>query len=305
MSAKIRGARQPNASSRLEQCCVCKREMDFLFEALVLKKYQVVYRHCPECGLIQTERPYWLSEAYAQAISAQDLGLVRRNLQLNAMIQEIILDHFNPGKRFLDYAGGFGLQVRLMRDAGFDFHRHDPLCVNIFAGNFDIPELKACDQFELITACELFEHLQEPEAELLKLFAHADTVFLSTHLRPATLPREIENWWYFFPENGQHITFYTLDALQRLAKATDATLHSDGCSLHILTKRTLAVPPFQKRSSILRRLDKMLGRLRASLRKRMYTAAPPPSLLPGDAKQAKIGTFPPACPSPAPPGSQP
>lgn len=277
------------AASRLEPCRVCKQQVNYHFKALVLGKYQVAYGLCPACGLMQTEKPYWLAEAYAQTISAQDMGLVRRNLRLSEVIQEVILDHFHPGRRFLDYAGGCGLLVRLLRDAGFDFHRHDPLCANMFAAGFDIPKLQDEERFELITACELFEHLVEPQAELRKLFSHTDSVFFSTQLCPEATPRSVEDWWYFFPETGQHLTFYTLDALRRLAKTTGAQLYSDGDSLHLFTKRTLSASPFRKPGSLLRRLDRMLARLRRSLRKSMFAAPPPASLLTQDAMGARSG----------------
>jgi len=295
----------PDSFSQSEPCRVCRQQTVYSFRALVLNRHHVVYRHCPECGLIQTETPYWLGEAYAQAISDQDVGLVRRNLRLADVIQAVILDHFHPGGHFLDYAGGCGLLVRLLRDAGFDFHRYDPLCANMFAKGFDIPKLQENDRFELITACELFEHLTEPEAELRKLFTHADSVLCSTQLVPRATPQGVEDWWYFSPETGQHLTFYTLEALRRLAKATGARLYSDGDSLHLFTKRTLTRSPFQKPKSILRRLDKMLARLHKSLRKRMHAATPPASLFPDDAKQARTRVASSAESAAKPPASRP
>jgi hypothetical protein len=50
--------------------------------------------------------------------------------------------------------GGYGMFVRLMRDGGFDFHREDPLCDNLFAQGFDRQD---DGTFELVTAFEVFE----------------------------------------------------------------------------------------------------------------------------------------------------
>lgn len=250
-------------------------------------KYQATYRQCSGCGLIQTEEPYWLAEAYDEAISDQDVGLVRRNLRLSEVVQGLVLEHFDPGKRFLDYAGGYGLLVRLLRDSGLDFLHHDPYSPNIFAKLFSIQDLESTDRFELVTACELFEHLMDPVAELQKLFGHTDSVFISTELQPDPRPRGIEDWWYFAPESGQHITFYSLEALQILARETGATLYSDARNLHLLTRRRLASAPFRKPKTILGWLDRLLGRWRSSLRKRMYRGTLPPSLLAQDAEKAR------------------
>ncbi len=38
---------------------------------------------------------------------------------------------------FLDYAGGYGVFTRLMRDIGFDFYWHDPYTQNLFANGFE------------------------------------------------------------------------------------------------------------------------------------------------------------------------
>ncbi|GAB6060115.1 hypothetical protein JCM31598_32320 [Desulfonatronum parangueonense] len=255
--------------------------MESIFQALILGKYHVDYGRCPGCGLIQTETPYWLPEAYDQAVSAQDVGLVRRNMELSARLQDIILSHFDSRGRFLDYAGGYGLMVRMMRDAGFDFHRHDPLCANIFAQGFEIPEL-AGKRFELITTFELLEHLQEPVREVHRLLEHADSLLFSTRLQPDQTPKSAEDWWYFWPQTGQHITFYTLSALQILAEKTNSQLHSDGTALHLLTRRDFSLNPLGRPRGVVRLLERFLKRLLNSLRKRMYRVKPPASLLPED-----------------------
>jgi hypothetical protein len=273
--------------SSKDPCRVCKQEVSVLFQALVRNKYQVVFGQCSGCGLIQTEEPYWLAEAYDQAISDQDVGLVRRNLRMSEVVQGLVLEHFNPRKRFLDYAGGYGLLVRLLRDAGLNFLHHDPHAPNIFAKLFSLPSFEDAGQFELITACELFEHLLDPVEELQKLFKHTDSVFIATELLPYPRPQGIEDWWYFAPESGQHVTFYSLEALHVLARETGASLYSDSRSLHLLTRRRLASVPFRNPKTVLGRLDRMLGRWRSSLRKRMYRGTLPPSLLARDAATAR------------------
>ena len=68
---------------------------------------------------------------------------------------------FDPKAKFLDYGGGYGMLVRLMRNYGFDFYYFDKYCQNLFANGFDLKD-SACSRFELLTAFELFEHFSEP-----------------------------------------------------------------------------------------------------------------------------------------------
>ena len=192
--------------------------------------------------------------------------------------------------------------VRLMRDEGFDFQRHDPLCTNIFAQGFDIPELKdladlasqtglADRSFEAITAFELLEHLKEPTATVRRLLEHTDALLFSTRLQPDPPPRGVDDWWYFCPQTGQHVTFYTLPALRVLAEKTGTTLYSDGTALHLLTRRTFSTDPLARPRGVFASLERILERWRRSLNKRMFPVKPPRSLLPEDARRT-------ACPRP-------
>lgn len=282
----------------LEPCRVCGQDLAPLFKAAVLERYQVAYGCCPNCGLIQTQAPYWLAEAYDQAISCRDVGLVRRNLELRAKLRDVIMGHFPPGGRFLDYAGGYGLLVRLMRDEGFDFHRHDPLCANIFAQDFDIGLLRQ-ERFTLITAFELLEHLQDPGQVLRDLLTHTDSVLFSTRLQPRPQPRDVRDWWYFCPRSGQHITFYTLKSLQHLAAETGTALHTDGTGLHLLTRRVFDRNPVEKPRGLLPSLERRLHRWQGWLRKQRYAGRMPKSLLPGDARAAETSTAGNAAPGPS------
>ncbi len=161
---------------------ITQAEATPLFRATVLKKYEVRYFRCPDTGYVQTEKPYWLSEAYQSAITDLDIGLIRRNLELHARTLPLLLHFFDTKKRFLDYAGGYGMFVRLMRDSGLDFYRQDPYCENIFANKFDIEDLSSEPSFELLTAFEVFEHRENPKVELEKALRYSKNILFSTEL---------------------------------------------------------------------------------------------------------------------------
>ena len=134
---------------------------------------------------MQTEEPYWLAEAYGEALSGLDVGAVSRNLRLAATVQRVIRRCFNPSGYFVDYGGGAGLFVRLMRDAGFDFHWMDKYAANVFARGFEAQP----GRYEVLTAFEVFEHLSQPIPELEQMLACSRNLLFTTVLLPPEIPR--------------------------------------------------------------------------------------------------------------------
>jgi hypothetical protein len=133
--------------------------------------------------------------------------------------------------RFLDYAGGYGLMTRLMRDYGFDFHWSDPYTQNLFAAGF---EATLEGHFTAISAFEVLEHMTDPVAEVGALLAHTDTIVASTELRPQPIPPP--DWPYYGFGHGQHIGFFSRPGLEALAQRLGVRLISDGAFLHVLTR---------------------------------------------------------------------
>ena len=130
--------------------------------------------------------------------------------------------------------------VRLMRDRGLDFFRQDIYAENLFAKNFDLTDA-GVEKFELLTAFEVFEHLEDPAAEVEKMLQLSDNILFSTELQPTASPTP-ETWWYILPEIGQHISFFSKESLQALAKRMGLHVSTNGKNLHLLSKRKIAVP---------------------------------------------------------------
>lgn len=237
--------------------------MTHRFSAVFLGRYEAPYDQCPACGLLQVRAPHWLDEAHGDAIAVTDTGLVARNLNLADRLA-ILLPALDGGKGpYLDYGGGLGLFVRLMRDRGFDFRWHDPYARNELARGFEYdPARGPCSA---VTAFEVFEHTVDPRSFVESALAAggADTLIFSTEPYTGDLPPQ--DWWYYSRETGQHISFVRRATLEQLANQLDLTLLSHG-SLHVLTRRALDPRRFQRAcSSRLLRLWSRIRRSRASL----------------------------------------
>lgn len=246
-------------------CACCGATMRSFARATVRGRYPAHYLRCERCGFVQVEAADWLTEAYAEAITPSDLGLVGRNLAF-ADISAGLLTWLGIRGRCIDDGGGYGLFVRLMRDRGFDFFRRDPFCDNLFARGFDVTDV-APFPAAAVTAFELLEHLQDPAAELARLSTLSRTILVSTVLMPAHLPQP-GDWWYYGLEHGQHIAFYTVPALTALAQRSGLQLSSDGRQVHLFSERR--IPPRLFRLLTRRPIARLIA---ASARRRSLLAA--------------------------------
>ncbi|NTW58821.1 MAG: class I SAM-dependent methyltransferase [Nitrospirae bacterium] len=215
------------------QCRICHGQAPFFAKGTILGKYEISYFRCSRCGFIQTEQPYWLEESYSKAIARSDVGLVSRNISLTHIAKCLISVFFNRSGKFIDYGGGYGLFVRLMRDAGLDFYYYDSHCENLFASGFEA-DISAQEQYDLLTAFEVMEHLVDPHEEMKRMLSLSQSIFLSTYLLPQHAPKPSE-WWYYGLDHGQHISLYSLQALKLLADQYGMKLYSSG-PMHLLTR---------------------------------------------------------------------
>ena len=76
-------------------CPLCLEKRSVWFSATILKKYKVHYYYCKNCGMLQTENPYWLKEAYNNVIALSDTGLVSRNISMKKTLSILLYLYFD------------------------------------------------------------------------------------------------------------------------------------------------------------------------------------------------------------------
>lgn len=218
-------------------CHICATNTAEFARVRIMNKYEVRYDQCPRCGFVQTEKPYWLNEAYMTPISGNSIGLATRNRQMSEIVKTVLAFFFGTTGKYLDYGGGYGLFTRMMRDAGFRFYHYDLYCKNRFAAGFEA-DLSSGETYELLTSFELFEHLPEPVVEIGEMLKLSDSILFSTELLPPNNPRPGE-WWYYALDEGKHISFYTLESLEIIAERFGMNFYTNGSTIHLLTKRSV------------------------------------------------------------------
>ena len=243
------------------QCKICQNAAVPAFNASILGKYDATYFRCSSCGFMQTEDPHWLAESYASAINGIDLGPVNRAMSGSRLIEGVILSSFDRNAKFVDYGAGYGVLVRLMRDHGFDFYWQDLYCENLFAKHF---VAEPGMTFELLTAFEVFEHLVDPLAEIKTMLQYSGNLLFSTLLVPSEA-KTATDWWYFAPEHGQHVAFYTVPALRVIANRFNLHLSTDGNGTHLLSRKSVS----DRRFRFFARDTRWSRLVRAALRRRM------------------------------------
>lgn len=197
-------------------CKICHAPSKFIFSAKILNKHDIRYFHCPQCGFLETEEPFWLEEAYLSSINMSDTGYLQRNIKLSKVTTVILTLFFNRKRKFLDYAGGYGVFVRLMRDIGFDFYWQDKYTQNLFARGFKWENEKV----EAVTSFESFEHFDNPMQEIEKMLSISRNIIFTTELLPQPIPGP-NDWWYYGLDHGQHISFYSEKTLKYIGKFFD------------------------------------------------------------------------------------
>ena len=245
---------EPIISINPPACCICDTPMNVAFTGTFLGRHKAPYDHCPRCGFLQVRSPFWLDEAYSDAIVVSDTGILQRNLHLADALGAFLPKLGNVQGPFLDFGGGLGLLVRIMRDRGFGFFWADAHAKNEVARGFEYStDIGPC---LAVTAFEVLEHVANPITFISEALTTGacDTLIFSTELYSGDLPPS--NWWYFAREGGQHIGFYRRDTLAAIGHRLGLSLASSGM-IHVLSRREISDAQLRRATS---RLGRLFGR---------------------------------------------
>jgi hypothetical protein len=127
--------------------------------------------------------------------------------------------------------GGDGLLCRMLRDYNINCFVKDKYATTTYAQGFTEQNFSTPD---MVIGFELLEHFANPKTDLEELFGlHAKVMLLST----ALYTDQKGDWWYLVPESGQHVFFYSKQALEMIAKKYDYSLVISGGFI-LLLKQT-------------------------------------------------------------------
>lgn len=219
------------------KCRVCGKMTKKQFAQEIMNgKHTVDYYLCPHCEFMQVEDPYWLDEAYNSAINLSDTGILLRNINFANYVTAIIWSLLDETGCYLDFAGGYGIFTRLMRDIGFDYYWKDIYTQNLVARGFEYQE--SLGKVRMLTAFETFEHFVVPMEEMQGMLKLSDNIVFSTQLLPIPTPAP-GKWWYYGLEHGQHTAFYRPKTMQFIAGEFGLEFYTNGGDFHMFTKEKL------------------------------------------------------------------
>lgn len=203
-------------SSQIEKsmkCRLCSGSLTELYTLTLMRKITVKYYTCNQCRCLQTEEPYWLSEAYSDPVRYTDTFAAHRCVSMSQVTYLIFkLFGLTNRERLLDWGGGDGLLTRMLRDLGINAYCYDLYGKNLYAGGFNG---NLDDSYDMVTAFEVLEHMASPANELQRIFSLQPKVLLfSTCLYYG----QGKSWSYLAPYSGRHIFFFSRESLQILAK---------------------------------------------------------------------------------------
>jgi hypothetical protein len=217
----------------IDNCRACGNESGFIQKGNLIGAC-VSYFECPSCAYVQTEDPFWLDQAYLEAINDSDTGIMARNQANARIVLATMLMIKNLDGTLIDCAGGYGILVRLLRDYGINALWSDRYCKNLLARGFEHTDEKA----GLVTAFEAFEHFVNPAEELDRLLSISPNVLISTEIISDPAPKQ-DDWWYYGKEHGQHIGFFRIKTLQKLAQERGKYLVTNGTSYHLIADKPI------------------------------------------------------------------
>jgi len=195
----------------------------------------VYYALCSNCGFcFAPEIMTWPLSKFEEMIYNDEYVLIDPDYvevrpRANATVLISMFGDRVQTLRHLDYGGGDGLLVKLLRDSNWQSTSYDPFV------NKDV-RIEQIGKFDLITAFEVFEHVpnvQQLISNLCSLLIPGGLVLFTTLLSDGNIhSHQRINWWYASPRNG-HISLFSKKSLTTLAKNSGFNFGSFSDGVHV------------------------------------------------------------------------
>ena len=199
-------------------CRLCGAQADFSFSRRARDGDEIKCYECTSCHSLQTQVPYWLDDEYAAAAAYTypnlDTSAAERALRGRIAVCFLwkLCGFSSPEDKLLDWGGGPGLLVRLLRDVGIDAYNYDKYAKNHFASGFSRSDEH---RYSFVTAFEVFEHFANPATDLEAIFALQPSFFL---ISTCIFKNQGPDWSYLGPAKSEHVFFYSERALQLIGR---------------------------------------------------------------------------------------
>jgi SAM-dependent methyltransferase len=210
---------------------------------LLLAGIPVYYALCSKCGFCFTpDLATWKLEEFEERIYNDeyvfvDPDYIEARPRANAAHLVSMFGDRARSIKHLDYGGGNGHLVKLLRESRWQSVSYDPFVDrNVRLGNLG--------KFDLITAFEVFEHVpdvQDLMSNLCSLLSPNGLVLFSTLISDGNIhPNQRISWWYASPRNG-HISLFSRKSLEILAQNYGVKVGSFSEGFHVFFRK---VPPW-------------------------------------------------------------
>lgn len=221
-------------ASQESECSICGGNCDEILRYFVRKQNLAILIRCQDCEFSFVVGPSWLADSFSETLQPLDIGAVDRCSVVLDFVQTVArITGWRSRSRFIDWGGGYGLMTRMARDRGMNFANFDPYVRPLFSAPANLDNLCSTD---VIVASEVFLHIENPLHILAELLSFSPVVIITAVVPPDRISAE---WWYLMPDTGQHVSFYPLHSLKKMAELTDAKLLSDGRFFHIFSRSEL------------------------------------------------------------------
>lgn len=176
-------------------------------------QYNHNYYHCPNCEFIFLDEDKIIpaeqekKEYSFHQNSFDNEGYVQ---MFRDFIFKAISPHKSKTKTALDFGSGPGpVLAELLRQEGFQ--------TDIYDKHFSPEKVYLDKKYDLITATEVFEHLENPmeTIKLLKSLLNKNGILAIMTLFHPNNEAEFKKWWY--RRDSTHIAFYTPKTLEIMA----------------------------------------------------------------------------------------